>query len=84
MHPNTRRLRQIMTQRNLSRFEVAELLGRSAKTVACWRCESPRPMSSHELERLELKLEVQRLTLRLQYLDAGIEPPASAREGSHA
>lgn len=80
--PVTRRFLTLMERHGLSRADVSELLGCSLKTVSCWRCESPRAIPERELERLELKLEVNRLNTRLQYLEARIEPPRKTAAGA--
>lgn len=55
-HENTVKLHDLMRQYQLDGPEVADLLGRSLKTVHCWRSESPLPIPTHMLELLELKL----------------------------
>lgn len=82
--PVTRRFLYLMEKHGLSRVDISDLLGCSLKTVSCWRCESPRAIPERELERLELKLEVQRLNTRLAYLEAGFEPPRSVVGVCHA
>lgn len=78
---STLRLHEVMAKHQLSRTDVAELLGCSVKTVSCWRCESPRPIPEREIERLELKLQVRQLSTRIAYLEAGIAPPRQVAGG---
>lgn len=84
LQDRTLRLCNLMDRHGLTRTDVAEMLGCSTKTVSCWRCESPRAIPDREIERLELKLEVNRLNTRLQYLEARIDPPRAVAGVSHA
>ncbi len=84
LQPRTLRLRSLMVRHNLTRTDVAELLGCTPKMVSCWRCESPRPIPEYQIDRLELKLEINRLHTRLQYLEARITPPRAKAGVSHA
>ena len=56
-HPNTTRLKELMAQRNLSIKDVAQLLGRSSKTVRMWRSKTEPSIPDALLELLELKLK---------------------------
>lgn len=53
---NTQRLKELMSQHNLTPKDVAELLGRSVQTVWEWRCANNTTISDNNLELLELKL----------------------------
>lgn len=53
---NTRRLKALMTQHQLSCADVAALLNRATQTVAEWRCDNSRNISDGNLALLESKL----------------------------
>lgn len=53
---NTSRLIRLMDEHKLTAKEVAQMLGRSAKTVRMWRCVSEPEIPGNLLELLELKL----------------------------
>lgn len=58
MHKRTKRLREIMTQKNITVAEVATMLGRTPQTVRTWRVATggnARVIPAHLLELLELK-----------------------------
>lgn len=55
MHQNTIKLHELMRRNNLSSKTVAELTGRSGKTVRRWRSKSGEPIPDHMLELLTLK-----------------------------
>ncbi len=61
MTDNASKLRQLKAQHELTRQDVADLLGVSPYTVKSWLLhegsEAYRPMGDRELEFLNLKLE---------------------------
>lgn len=58
---NAARLRELMQANRMTRREVADITGRGESTVDSWLApidsNSYRPMPSHALELLELKLK---------------------------
>lgn len=56
-HPNTTRLKDLMARHRVSIKEVAQLLGRSSKTVRMWRSKTEPSIPDTLLELLELKLK---------------------------
>lgn len=54
--PNTKLLKELMSQHRLSCKDVAELLDRSVSTVEEWRCASSRTISDSHLALLQLRL----------------------------
>lgn len=56
-HPNTTRLKELMALHGVSIKEVAQLLGRSSKTVRMWRSKNEPSIPDPLLELLELKLK---------------------------
>lgn len=59
---NTQRLKELMSQHNLSCKDVAEMLNRSVQSVHEWRCQNSRIISDNHLELLRLKLASRRVS----------------------
>ena len=62
LHKNTRRLRELMGQHDLSLRDVADITGRSYKSVQRWRCKSGTAIPDSVLSVLEAKLESRALS----------------------
>lgn len=57
MHPRTKELHELMADRSLTCKQVAELLGRSEKTVLIWRTKSDdKVIPDNALQLLKYKL----------------------------
>lgn len=59
-HPNTQRLKELMSLHRLSCADVALMLNRSEQTVREWRCRNHGNINNNNLELLELKLAQRR------------------------
>lgn len=59
-HPRTIKLLSLMADYDVDPASVATMLGRSTKTIYCWRAQSPAPIPPQMLELLELKLQNER------------------------
>lgn len=60
-HPNTQRLLDLMDAHGVSPSEVAELTGRSYRTVLQWRGCRHQVITDTMLEFLEMKLQLRQL-----------------------
>lgn len=57
METRTQQLKTIMRESNLSISQVAEMLGKSAGTVAVWRSKSNRDIPENILQLLKYKIQ---------------------------
>lgn len=60
-HPNTQRLLDLMETHGVSPSEVAQLTGRSYRTVLQWRGCRRQVITDHMLDFLEMKLMFRKL-----------------------